>query len=48
MHLAWRMYRDIYGVEFVEFMDGLMAGTAVARPADALARWKIDIADILS
>ena len=48
MQAAWRLYRDVYGIEFVKFMDGLMAETPAARPTDALARWKADIADIMS
>ena len=47
MQAAWRLYRDIHGVEFIKFMDGLMAQTPAVRPTDALARWKADIADIL-
>jgi hypothetical protein len=48
MQVAWRLYRDIHGVEFIKFMDGLMAQTPAVRPADALAQWKSILADILS
>jgi hypothetical protein len=40
----WKSARRNYGIEFVEFMDKLVAETPVIPPTDMLARWRADIA----
>ena len=40
----WKSARRNYGIEFVEFMDKLVAETPVIPPTDVLARWRADIA----
>jgi len=40
----WKSARRNYGIEFVEFMDKLLAETPVIPPTDMLARWRADIA----
>jgi hypothetical protein len=40
----WKSLRRNYGIEFVGFMDKLVAETAVIPPTDVLAKWRADIA----
>ena len=40
----WKSARRNYGIEFVEFMDKLVAETPVIPPADVLAGWRADVA----
>ena len=40
----WKNARRNYGIEYVEFMDKLVAETPVIAPADLLARWRTDVA----
>ena len=40
----WKSLRRNYGIEFVEFMDKLVAETALIPPTDVLAKWRADIA----
>ena len=40
----WKNARRNYGIEYVEFMDKLVAETPVLAPADLLARWRTDVA----
>jgi hypothetical protein len=40
----WKSARRNYAIEFVEFMDKLLAETPVNPPTDVLARWRAGIA----
>jgi hypothetical protein len=40
----WKSARRNYGIEFVEFMDKLLAETPLIPAIDVLARWRADIA----
>ena len=41
--IAWKRSRDMYGRDFVEFMDKSLAEAPIKLPADRLAQWKVDL-----
>lgn len=46
--VAWRNSRDLYGKEFVDFMDRNLNEVGIRPPSDRLAQWKADVAAELS
>lgn len=42
--VAWRNSRDLYGKEFIDFMDRALNEVAIKPPSDRLAQWKADLA----
>ena len=48
--VAWKIVRARFDVDFIEFIDGLIASTPVAPPFDAglLAQWKSNMASELA
>jgi hypothetical protein len=42
--VAWRSSRELYGKEFIDFMDGNFKEVAAKPTSDRLAQWKADLA----
>jgi hypothetical protein len=41
---AWQRSRDLYGEEFIRFMDQALAEVPIRPPTDRLAQWRADLA----